>query len=116
MRRDDAQRLVLLGVGEALVAIEPAQRVEGGVVEGEGERRARLRDTAQLDNALRRPACEGARRRRLTHQRSLERHDRGAPARVEADGNRQPMPAGVARRARMDARRLRPGSARAAFG
>jgi hypothetical protein len=116
MPRDDAQRLVLLGVGEALVAIQPAQRVEGGVVEGEDERRARLRDATQLDHALGRPAGEGARRRRLAHKRSLERHDRGAPARVEADRNRQPMPAGVAGRARMDARRTRTASARAAFG
>jgi hypothetical protein len=117
MRRDDAQRLVLFRVGEALVAVEPAQQVERGLpFECADERRARLRDATQLDNALGRPAGEGARRRRLPHKRSLERHDRGAPARVEADRNRQPMPAGVAGRAGMDARRPRTGSARGAFG
>jgi hypothetical protein len=98
MRRDDAQRLVLLGVGEALVALEPAQRVDRGVsLESFHEGRARLRDAPQLDNAFGRHAGEAARRRRLDHKLTLERRDRGAPARVGADRNRQPM-AGIAGR------------------
>jgi hypothetical protein len=96
MRRDDAKRPVLLAVGEALVALDPAQRVDLGVsLEPFHERRARLIDAPQLDDALGRHAGEAARRRRLDHQLTLERRDRGAPARVGADRNRQPMPAGV---------------------
>ena len=105
MRRDDAERLVLLGVGEALVALQPAQRVDLGVSrEPFHERRARLIDAPQLDDALGRHAGEAARRRRLEHQLTLKRRDRGAPARVEADRNRQPMAAGVAGCARDEAR------------
>jgi hypothetical protein len=95
MRRDDTKRLVLLGVGEALVAGEPAQRVEGGVaLESVHERGARLRDPTQLHDALGRHAGEAARRRRLDHELALERLDRG----VGADRNRQPMSMGIAGR------------------
>ncbi len=99
MRRDDTKRLVLLGVGEALVAGEPAQRVEGGVaLETVHERGARVRDPTQLHDALGRHAGEAARSRRLDHELALERLDRGAPARVDADRNRQPMSMGIAGR------------------
>jgi hypothetical protein len=101
MPRDDAKRLVLLGVGAAFVAVEPAQRVDRGVsLQPVDERRARLRDAPQLHDCLGRHAGEGARSRRLAHELALKRHDRGAPARVGADRNRQAMPAGIAGRAR----------------
>jgi hypothetical protein len=116
MRRDDTECLVLLGVGEVFVAGEPAQRVEGGVsLETVHERGARVRDPTQLHDALGRHAGEAARRRRLDHELALERLDRGAPARVGADRNRQPMPMDIAARACIDARRTRIGAARRAF-
>jgi hypothetical protein len=106
MCRDDAKRLVLLGIGKALVAVEPAQRVEAGLsLEGADERRARLRDATQLHDALGRHAGEAARSRRLDHELALERNERGAPAQVGADRNGQPMPAGIAARSLPGARR-----------
>jgi hypothetical protein len=115
MRRNDAKPLVLLGVGEAFVAGEPAQRVDLGVpLKPAHERRARLRDPAQLHDALGRHAGEAAGGRRLDHELALEHHDRGAPAWVGADRNRQPMPMGIAERACIDVRHPRMGG-RGAF-
>jgi hypothetical protein len=124
MRRDDAKPFVLLGVGEAFVAGEPAQRVDLGVaLKPAHERRARLRDPTQLDDALGRHAGEAARSRRLDHELALERLDRGAPARVGADRNRQPMPMGIGERQAVvtraggrPAKRYRFGSTRSRIG
>jgi hypothetical protein len=107
MRRQHSQRLVLLGVGEAFVAVEPAQCVEMFVVGATDQRRTRLRNPAQFHDPLGRQAGEGARRLRLARKRALERLDRAAPARVEADRHVEPVAARILRRARPAGRRSR---------